>query len=142
MIHIIRATKDHAHSLFPRLREAERRSIAKFDIDPMPVLEGLLKKGPVFTALVDGVPACMWGLECSTLIGGTPKMWMLTTPLVEDHHIKFLRLSRWFVYWARENYGPLDGAVDEENVISERWLHWIGFRPSGQVGHVKLMRYA
>lgn len=142
MIHIIAATKDHAHSLFPRLREAERKSISKLQIDPLPVMDLLLDRGgPAYTALVDGVPACMWGLDSATLIGGSHKLWMLTTPLVEAHYITFLRASRKFVVWARDRYGPLDGAVDEENILSERWLRWIGFRPTGQVGHVKLMRY-
>lgn len=133
-------TRWHIEMILPRLRAAEQRSIEKWGIDARALLEGTLERGmPSYTALVGTVPACMWGLEGGTLLGHYG-LWMLTTDLVDEHPVTFLRNSRRFVEWAREHYGPLDGMVDAEYELSERWLRWIGFRQI-EDGPVKRMRY-
>lgn len=142
MIQIVSATIQLAEAVLANAREPELSTIAKFNINAKELLRETIEKGsPAFVALVDGIPACAWGLDNETVIGGFQKMWMITTPLVEENTIAFLRLSREFVRFARENYGPIDGAVDPDNTISERWLRWIGFREI-EDGPIKKMRYA
>jgi hypothetical protein len=93
--------------------------------------EALLRKalGPyAFAGLVGDRVACLWGIAFDPGVGSFPRLWLVTTPLVEGHKVKFLRESRKFVNWAYSQFGTLEGCVDVTNAISCRWLEWLGFR--------------
>lgn len=140
MIEVVRATVDLGREVLANAREPERRTIERFNIKAGYLLESTIEQSQnSYVALVDGVPACAWGIDSVTLLGDQ-KMWMITTPLVEDHPVAFLRMSRAFVEAARAKLGPIEGAVDSENEISLRWLRWIGFRVV-EDGPIKKMRY-
>jgi hypothetical protein len=113
--------------ILPRLREQERVTIERLGIDPAALLEKHI--GPyAYTGLVDGEVACMWGIGFPG-IAQLPRLWLLTTPLVERHRIRFLRESRRFVLWARAEFGIIEGCVDCQNHVSRMWLQWLGFKP-------------
>lgn len=66
---------------------------------------------------------------------------MLTTPVIERHKIKFLRLNRVFVNWASNEFGTIEGCVDCNNVVSRRWLEWLGFELVNSDGQYMRMQY-
>lgn len=137
------AVADHTciRPILENLREQEKKTIAKLGIDPYTLLDELISsQSPSFVALVDGVPSCIWGLTFVTLIGEA-RLWMLTTSMIEQHKIFFLRKSKLFVQWARANYGPILGAVDCDFDESRKWLNWIGFKEIHQGPYI-FMRYS
>jgi hypothetical protein len=141
MIEFRQATYEDGLAIIANLREQERATTGKLQIDVPAVLAEVLATGdPAFTAAVDDVPACMVGITFTSVLTGQ-RLWMLTTPLIESHQVAFLRYSKLFVQFARTNFGPIDIVVDSENQISVRWLHWLGFRivTDGEYKHMRLV---
>jgi hypothetical protein len=81
-------------------------------------------------ALADGKIAAAWGV-----IGdftGPTIPWLLTTPIVEQYYIRFLRESRRQFRKLAEKYGKLDGFVEVDYARSIRWLEWVGAKFTGE----------
>lgn len=133
------AQESDIHEILPLVRAQEGTTIARLGVDPLPML--LRALGPfAYTGLANGRVACMWGLAFDVSVGHYPRLWLLTTPLVEENKIKFLRESQRFVRWAREEFGTIEGCVDCENIVSRRWLEWLGFLPVESLGGYMRMR--
>ena len=79
------------------------------------------------TGLVNGVPICMFGVGTSSAIDLHGRPWLLSTPDVEKHSRKFLRLNKSYINLIKEDYSLLYNWVDERNVAAVRWLEWLGF---------------
>lgn len=141
MIQYRRATLADGIAILQNLRPQEQKTIEKLRIDPISTLEKALgNQFPSFTLFIDGQPAAIFGGHSETLIGEC-RLWMLTTPLIEDHQIPLLRASRQYVKWMFTNYGPVVGMVDAEFEKSRNWLRWIGFKEV-QDGEYIVMRYS
>ena len=138
MIEFLPATIEHAEAIRANLRGAQMRTMEKLGIDFDTLITKALTQ-PSYTALVDGVPAVMWGVYQETLLGDA-KLWLLGTPLIEAHPVTFLRVSRDFVKRARMFFGPLNGMVDADFIESVRWLEWLGFVRTGNGPYIP-MRY-
>lgn len=126
--------------ILANLREQQCRSLDKLKLDPIKLLENALVSGPVVTVLVDDRPAAMYGVLSNTLLG-LPKIWVISTPLVEREPIAFLRNSRRILQEFYESYGTLIGMVDREFERSCAWLRWCGFVEFRQ-GEFIMMRYS
>lgn len=140
MIDCIEARTEHILPILANLREQERRTIVKLGLKPFDMLTKLIEDGdyPSFTGRVDEVPACMFGVAQLTGLG-EPRLWLLTTPMVDQHQVTFLRISRTFCQEARKVFGPLVGMADCEFKKSIAWLKWLGFKPIQQ-GEYIVMR--
>lgn len=127
-------------AIIPHLRAHDRKTIDRLGLDPVALLRRTFNNGsPMFTATVDGIPACMWGIEKKSLLS-VWMLWMLTTDAIDEHPIRFLRESRKIIKSLYSAYGTLEGMVDDDFRVSARWLRWLGFREvSGS--EFKLMRY-
>lgn len=123
---IRRAEEGDIDDILPRIREQERSTVARLGLDPRALLREAIQSH-AYSGLADSRVACMWGISFPMPIGNYPRLWLLTTPLVEDHKIEFLRGSRQFIAWAKAEFGPIEGCVDCANLISARWLKWLGF---------------
>ena|SRR5882672_5939566 len=123
---IRRAEPGDIDDILPRIRPQERDTVARLGLDARALLREAIQ-GHAYSGLADASVACMWGISFPMPIGCYPRLWLLTTPLVEEHKIEFLRESRRFVAWAKAEFGPIEGCVDRTNVISARWLKWLGF---------------
>ncbi len=141
MIEFKQATIDDGLEILTNLRLHEARTIKKLQLDAVELLTRALRNEfPSFVCLVDGEPAAIFGGHSETLLGEC-RLWMLTTPLIENHQIPLLRYSRRFVEWMAAHYGPVVGLVDSEFEISRRWLRWIGFKEVHD-GEFIVMRYS
>lgn len=73
-------------------------------------------------------PVCMVGVAETP---GFPKVgiiWLLGTPLVEDHPLALLRLApKVLAEWGERFPHGLQNYVDAENSLSRRWLKLLGF---------------
>lgn len=141
MIEFKKATLDDGIEILSNLRFHEARTIEKLQIDAVGLLDKALRNEfPSFVCLVNGEPAAIFGGHSETLLGEC-RLWMLTTPLIEDHQVPLLRYSRRFVQWMAAHYGPVVGMVDSEFEVSRNWLRWIGFKEV-HYGEFIVMRYS
>ena len=79
------------------------------------------------TGLVNDELVCMWGVCPISLISGSGSPWMLGTDLIEKKQRVFLRRSKPWLNDIRKDYRYLENFVDERNVMSIKWLKWLGF---------------
>jgi hypothetical protein len=141
MIQFKPATIEDGIEILSNLRFHEQRTIEKLQINATEVLQRAIRSEfPSFVCLVDGRPAAIFGGHSETLLGEC-RLWMLTTPLIEDHQIPLLRYSRRFVQWMANNFGPVVGMVDKDFETSKNWLRWIGFKEVHDGDYI-VMRYS
>ena len=79
------------------------------------------------TGLVNDELVCMWGVCPISLISGSGSPWMLGTDLIEKKQRVFLRRSKPWLDDIRKDYRYLENFVDARNVLSVKWLKWLGF---------------
>jgi hypothetical protein len=79
------------------------------------------------TGLVNDELVCMWGVCPISLISGSGSPWMLGTDLINEKQRIFLRRSKPWLDDIRKDYRYLENFVDERNVMSIKWLKWLGF---------------
>jgi hypothetical protein len=126
---ILPATQAHAIAMAPRLRTAdveEVRAAAGLGGEAA-LLVSLARSTEAWTCLVDGVPACMWGVGPLSLIDAWGCPWLLGTPQVELYPHRFLRASRLLLRRMLATWAGLSNHVDARNRQSLRWLAWLGF---------------
>lgn len=140
MIELRQTQEADIEAIIPRLRAHDKKTIRRLRLDARSLLYETYSNGsPMFTATVDGEPACMWGIEKKSLLS-TWLIWMLTTDAVDENPVRFLRESRRIVRALYRDYGTLEGLVDADFDSSVQWLRWLGFREVSD-GEFKRMRY-
>lgn len=127
-------------SILADLREEQCKTLKKLEVDPVLLLKRAVEQGSSMTVLVDERPAAMYGVLSETLLG-LPKIWVITTALIEREPIAFLRNSRRILREYYEAYGTLIGMVDAEFERSCAWLNWCGF-VTVKRGEFIVMRYS
>lgn len=132
-------TESDIEEVLPYVRQQEATTISRLALDP----EALLRKalGPfAFVGVAEDRVACLFGIAFDPGIGSFPRLWLVTTSVIERHKIEFLRENRRFVYWAHSQFGTLEGCVDVGNLISRRWMKWLGFHEAGEAapGYVRM----
>jgi hypothetical protein len=129
---VVEATIEHAQRMAPRLRQADLDEVwasAQLEGDQA-LMRGLACSTHAWTGLVDGEPACMFGVVPASMMSGIGVPWMLGTDLVEQHATAFLRRNRRYVKLMTQAYNYLVNYVDDRNVKAIAWLEWLGFAMS------------
>lgn len=126
---IIPAGADHIATIAARMREADRIEVmASSGSSPHHALMFSLDRSQrAFTALVDGQPEVMFGVSDLNILTATGAPWLLGTEAVVTHQRQFLRRSIWWKEKLFEGYDVLKNLVHDDNVVSKRWLKWLGF---------------
>ena len=114
------------------------------------VTEGVKLSDFSTVAYVNGVPCCVFGLTKGDLLSGTGVPWMLSSEEVLKFKREILLHSRQVVGEMLVICPHLVNYVHADNIISVRWLKWLGFviekpapyGPSGQLFHRFSMRKA
>lgn len=141
MMEFRKATIGDGVSVLAHLRDEQKTTISKLDLDALALLHKVMGSGmPSTTVLIDDEIAAVFGVARETLLGEV-KIWMITTDLISKHPIEFLRKSRQFTKDLYSAYGPLIGMVDSNFEKSQRWLRWIGFEEVRK-GDFIVMRYS
>lgn len=112
------------------MRQADRDEVlASSGKTPFEALVFSLRKSSfAYTALVDGRPEVMFGCGDINVLAEMGAPWLLGTDAVDANYVAFLRMSK---KWKREllgRYQVLRNVVDDRNVVSKRWLSWLGFK--------------
>ena len=128
----LQADPDHVPDIAARLRRADcLEAAASGHPDPAEAMLFSLEHSRLaLTALFDGRPEIMFGVGDLNILTRTGAPWLLGTDAGERRFRLFARHSRhWFGQLARR-YDCLRNAVDDRNILSRRWLEWLGFRLS------------
>lgn len=132
MIRVVPATEAHADAMAPLMSAADIAEIEAMGFTPREALIYSLAGSTVADcALIDGVPAAMWGLCPRSLIGERALLWMLGTPAVQKNAKALLAISRYFADWAQGRYPVLEALIDSRHEKALRWVRWLGFKPTG-----------
>jgi hypothetical protein len=81
----------------------------------------------MWSGLVDGDPACIFGVSPASLMGGIGVPWMLGTDVLHTAERPLARLSRPVVEVMQGWFPLLVNVVDNRNERAHRWLSWLGF---------------
>jgi hypothetical protein len=84
-----------------------------------------------WTGLVDDEVACVWGLLAPTMLSDSAYLWLITSPVIEEHKFTFVRHSQMIVKAMLEDFPSIKGHVLANQPNSRRWLQWLGvcFQP-------------
>lgn len=147
---VVPAHIGHAIAMAPRMRAADAAECwALARLSPLEALRVSLESATyAWTWLVDGEPACIFGVGTRSLIGNEGTPWLLSTDLVAAHHITFLRGCRPYLARMRGAFPYLQNVVDARYETCVRWLKRLGFEvheaeplgPAGELFHRFEMR--
>lgn len=123
------AGMDHVARVAARMRPADVAEVrASSGSSPHDALMRSLSASRVaWTAILDGQPEVMFGVGDINILARTGSPWLLGTDAVEREWRMFLRQSRDWRQQLLSDYDVLRNFVDDRNVVSKRWLQWLGF---------------
>ncbi len=128
-IAIVPAGMDHIATIAARMRDEDVAEVwASSRSKPVEALmHSLENSAQAWTALIDGQPEVMFGVANLNVLGQLGAPWLLGTDAVLTHNRQFLRRSVWWRGKLLEGYETLRNFVHDDNVVSKRWLTWLGF---------------
>jgi hypothetical protein len=137
-IEIVPAEPRHA-AIVPYLRRANVEEIwAECALSPaFAVSYSIAYSRVAWAAELDGKPIAVFGVGTGENGAGIP--WLVATNEIERHPVLFYRMSKRLFSSVRDGYTYLENWVDARNVLSLRWLKWLGFtiekeEPRGPLG--------
>lgn len=74
-----------------------------------------------FAALLDGRVIAIFGVSSGVV-------WLVGTDEISEHPVTFFRLSKKIFERLSDGYDFLFNYVDRKNILSLRWLKWLGFK--------------
>ena len=142
---VVPAQDWHAEVIAADPRPADAQELAAMGTTPLEAMRLGLRNGmEPSTALVDGVPVCMFGASAYSILGGIGVPWLVAARDMDTMtmHKALLRHSRASMDKVRNRFPALlFNAVDERNEAAKRWLAWLGFsfmepQPMGRNGEL------
>lgn len=91
------------------------------------IAQAIRESDEAWTWLVDGKPACIWGVKTFNLLAGT-YMWLYPSELVVSRRYGFLRECLRLKADFLARYPVIYGFCNLGFEPSERWLKWLGAR--------------
>ena len=133
---VVPAGRVYANQLAPYLRLSDRIEIActSGQSPREALLESvrLSDSDMCWAALDQGLPVAMFGANGldEEEIGG---IWLLASYGIYRNKRDFMRKSKEYLAKMHERYKWLTNFIDEENLITRRWLEALGFKPVQRV---------
>lgn len=126
---IVPAMQSHVGPIAANVRPADRAELwAGFRATPVDCMRAGLRHH-ARTALIDGVPVCMFGVVPYSILQRQGVPWMVATSALDSLSASkdLLRHSRAEFATMRRGFTLLFNAVDDRNEAAKRWLRWLGF---------------
>lgn len=131
-VEFVPATADHIPAIAAHARECD---VAEVQASSGATIEQALTSGlrmstRAYTALLDGEPVAMMGVNPYSELSGEGVAWMLATSALDTAHGRraVVRFAQPVLDDFRERYpGMLWNAVDARNARAIRFLKWAGF---------------
>lgn len=119
----------HIRAIAGKMRDIDvATSLASGDASALAGLTRTFRKSSMrITALLDGVPVIMFGVEDINVLGGVGAPWIVPTFDADACTVAFVRFSRPWFSQLSARYSILRGVADRENHRAIRWLSWLGF---------------
>lgn len=129
LFRIIPATAEHAAEIAPRMRFDDIREVqAASGRSPLSALLYSIERSDfAYTVEFEGTPETMFGCGTADVMSRIGAPWLLGSNAIERHYRHFLRGSRFWIGRMKGEYALLRNTVDDRNVVSKRWLEWLGF---------------
>ena len=130
---VVPATREHVDQMKGRFRlsdEREARAIGEANAYSCAVTVFHLSS-KAWTGLLYGKPIVMFGASDPDFITGTSRPWMFGTEDMHKAGLSVLRRTKKYMKEIREGTDRLEASVHKHNIISLKWLKWIGFKPGG-----------
>lgn len=132
---VIKATDPLAVRMAPRLRLVDCLEI-RDHADPLAVIrQSLAGASHAWAWMIDGEPACIFGVSPRSLVGGTAFAWFLATDAIATDLRTFLLGSREMVRMMQGLYPRIEGMVDARYTQSVRWIRRLGFQFGDTIAH-------
>lgn len=115
--------------LMADMRQADRDEIAAATSIPLKkaVSDSVALSSYSRAGWVNGRLACLWGVCPISLATSNGAPWFLSTSVIEQHPMLFLRRCRPHVQEFRDRYRFMVNYVDARNRVAIHWLKWLGF---------------
>ena len=125
-IQLVELEAKHA-AITPYLRRADVEEIQAFSgISPaVAVAFSIAQSRPGFCFLYRKKPAVIFG--AAPIENNKGCIWLLGTDEIFNHPVTFYRESKKILPLLMQNYSYLENYVDARNLLSLRWLKWLGF---------------
>lgn len=81
-----------------------------------------------FAHYAEGELLCLWGYRVENWLSGAVMMWLLTTPEVDNHRLRFARESKALLVALLREFSTVQCFVHNDHLVAVRWLEWLGFR--------------
>lgn len=129
-VEIARVTPEHVAQMMPHVRQADREEfIAAANMEPQAVIAKALRTSTIAAAgLINGQVVTIFGAAPASLITGRGVPWLVSTDLMEEQPLTFLRHCRPVLRIMARQYPVLENFVDARNHAAKAWLHWMGFK--------------
>jgi hypothetical protein len=126
---VVPAGLGHIRALAPIMRDADRQEVwAAAGLAPYDALLVSLQSSVAsWCWLVEGKPACVFGVSAESILSGVGMPWLLSSPLLPSRPVPFLRYHRAFLAEMLNLFPLLRNWVDARYRLSIRWLRWMGF---------------
>lgn len=126
---IVEAELWHAEYIGEHMRQADIDEIKAWTGgDPLPsTVAGLSGSTMCWTAMVDGVPAAIFGVYPISALTRVAAPWLLGTDMTKKVRRRFITEGKKYVDEMLRLFPVLINYVDKRNDQSIRWLMWLGF---------------
>lgn len=126
---IVPSKEAHAYELATHMRVPDKQEAwaAMHHSPAMAILYSLEASKNSLTGLADGRVVCMFGVGSATVLSLTGVPWLLATKELENHGRAFIRRNKRELLKMSRGYNLLRNYVDARNLVSIRWLRWLGF---------------
>lgn len=125
---LVPATHGHAYDITPRLRLADVDEIRALARDETHAITLAIDNSPIaMTWLVNGVPACIFGVAATTLLDNSGRPWLVSSDSVPAYPMTFLRGCKRLLPEILAMYPHLENYVDSRYACAVQWLRWLGF---------------
>lgn len=110
-----------------RIEDAQEVWASSHDTPLKALLHGYIYSEECYTIyrIKDGLPVAMFGYtRVDPLHGG---IWLLGSKELENHPVRFLKESKYWLNHIQESVPLLFNVVDCRNTTHIRWIEWLGF---------------
>lgn len=123
---LVQATEGHALDI--ALRDADAQEILALTPDAAQAIIGSIRNSPLaWTWLVNGAPACIFGVAASSLLDSSGRPWLVSSDTVPAFPMTFLRACKRMLPQMMSLYSHLENYVDHRHTCAVKWLAWLGF---------------
>lgn len=127
------------------VREIKKNEIPYFSLRPLDEAECVAGGFTPFDAIrlsVEGSqeafalecslgPLCLWGYRPRSLLGGVVSLWLLSSPLADEHKLAFGRATHKVCYELLATWSVIECLVWDKHFLAKHWLTWLGFTQVG-----------